>query len=168
MDENTGLVMATYTGLITPFTETMAKVYTVLLTSDVKTADTVRKEVSLTKTVAYVALNKLAEQGLVKKINSKPTQYYCTDPIQAFENIVKTKVHDERKQKLEQAILKGSVQSSKEYLIKIGAGSQTKLINHKTMQFTNDYKELIEIKQRIENIIREMPEKEKQMAFTKL
>ncbi|MDO8428326.1 MAG: helix-turn-helix domain-containing protein [Candidatus Diapherotrites archaeon] len=165
MDENLKLVIASYKGILEQFSKSIAKVYLSLLTSDVKTAIVIQKETQLQPATVYYALINLEKNGLIKKTNSMPASYFCSDPIKAFEQIAKTKVLNERKQKLEQVILNTSNGHSIEYVIKIGNGNQTKLINQTTMQEASNYKELIELKQRIEQKIKEIPESEKQLVF---
>jgi len=150
--EEEALLLQVYSDLINGFGVNHSKVYYSLLSSEVKTAKQVIDETAICKATVYSVLKGLIECELIGCTNSNPRSYYLVDPIKAFTR----KVEQRRKQLLkrmkvlEKIIESGENEEKQEFVIRIGRGNQTKIINAKTKELVKDKCEMLQVKREIE------------------
>jgi len=157
--EEEALLLQVYSDLINGFGVNHSKIYFSLLTSEVKTAKQVIEETAICKATVYSVLKDLIECGLINCSNSNPRNYFILDPVKVFNK----KVEDKRKtllrriSKLEKVIANGDGEGSQEFLIKIGKGNQTKIINAKTKEQVKNRHEVLLVKRQIDKFVKEIP-----------
>lgn len=161
MRQEEALLVQVYSDLIDGFGVNHSKVYYSLLTSEVKTARQVVSETGVCKATVYSVLKELIDAGLINCSNSSPRNYFILDPVKAFNKKVeqKRKTLLKRMRKLERVIANDSGEESREFLIKIGKGNQTRIINVKTKEQVRDKREALEVKREIDEFVRAIPEK---------
>jgi len=159
--EEEALLLQVYSDLINGFGVNHSKIYFSLLSSEVKTAGQVIEETGVCKATVYSVLKDLIECGLINCSNSNPRNYFILDPVKVFNKKVeeKKKALLKRIGKLEKVIANGNGEESQEFLIKIGKGNQTKIINAKTKEQIKDKHKALEVKKQVEEFIRNIPEK---------
>lgn len=162
MREEEALLVEVYEDLIEGFGVNHSKIYYCLLSSEVKTANQIINETGVCKATVYAVLKNLIESSLLNCSNSNPRNYFLADPVKAFNKKVeeKRKTLLKRVKKLEKVIANGDSEESQVFLIKIGKGSQTKIINAKTKEQINNKTEALLVKRQIEELIKTIPEKE--------
>ena len=119
-----------FNGLIDGFGLNHAQAYYALLSSEVKTAKQLIQETGVNQATTYAVLRELLKWELIQCSKTNPTHYFIDNPMKSFEQQVKKKeqgINDKRK-RLEDLIAQDTDESEK-YLIKIGKGQQTKLVN---------------------------------------
>ena len=155
-----------FNGLVDGFGLNHAQVYYTLLSSEIKTAKQVIDETGVNQATTYAVLRELLKWELIQHSNTNPTSYYIDNPIKDFEQQVKKReklINFKRKQ-LENLIIKDYSEDEK-YLIKIGKGKQTKLFNALTKKELRYREELVKVKQSLDLLLKEAPEKEKKYAY---
>ncbi len=155
-----------FNGVIDSFGLNHARVYYTLLSSEVKTAKQLIETTNVNQATTYAVLRELLKWELIKHSNTNPTSYFIDNPMKTFEQQVKRKekiINTKRKQ-LENLIASDTDETEK-YIIKIGKGQQTKLVNVLTKKEIKYKGELIKIKESLDKMLKEAPEKEKRYAF---
>ncbi len=155
--------MQVYSDLIDGFGVNHARAYFCLLSSEVKTARQVIEETGICKATIYSVLKELIDADLVDCSNSNPRNYFILDPVRVFNKKVeeKRKALLKRLDTLEKVIANGDSEESQEFLIKVGKGNQTKIINARTKEQIKDKHEALEVKKQIDEFVRAIPEKRK-------
>ncbi len=164
MKEEEALLVQVYSDLIDGFGTNHARVYFSLLSSEVKTARQIMDETGICKATVYAVLKELINCGLIRCSNTTPRNYFILDPVKVFTQ----KVEEQKKKllkrlrKLEKVIENGNGEAEEEFLIKIGRGKQTKLINLRTKEQIKSRDEALQVKKYLEEFIREIPEKKRE------
>ncbi len=155
MDKEILSLKKIYSGIVPGFGVNHAKIYYALLSSEVKTAKQLIEETGVCQPITYSVLNNLIENQLISKNNVKPSGFFLNDPIKTyFKKTEKTRKQFEKgKKELENIILSDSEEKLQKFIIEIGKGNQTKLINSETKQEIKEAYELKAIKKEIEEII---------------
>jgi len=155
-----------FNGLIEGFGLNHARVYYALLSSEVKTANQLIQETKVNQATTYAVLRELLRWELIKNSNTTPTNYFIEDPVKTFEKQVhkiEKGINDKRRQ-LEDLIASDKDETEK-YLIKIGQGQQTKLVNMLTKKEITYKEELLKIRESLDTMLKEAPEKEKKYSY---
>jgi len=155
-----------FSGLVEGFGLNHARVYYALLSSEVKTAKELVEETNVNQATTYAVLRELIKWELIKRGNMNPTTYFTDNPIKNFEQQVKRKekVINTKRRLLEDLIAQDTDETEK-YLIKIGKGQQTKLVNMLTKKEIRYREELMQIKDSLDKMLKEAPTKEKQLTY---
>jgi len=156
------LLIEVYSDLIDGFGVNHSRIYFSLLSSEVKTAKQVMDETDVCKAVVYSVLKELVESDLIGCTNSNPRNYFLADPVKAFNRKVeqKRKTLLKRLKLLEKVIENGDSEETQEFVIRIGKGSQTKIINAKTKEPLKDKYEVLQVKREIETVFRKISNKD--------
>ena len=165
MDQDALELKKVFNDLIKGFGLNHARLYYTLISSEVKTAKQLIEETSVNQATTYAILRELLKWELIKHSNTNPTSYYIDNPMKTFEQQVKKKekiINTKRKQ-LENLIASDTDETEK-YLIKIGKGQQTKLVNVLTKKEIKYRGELMRIRESLDRMMRDAPEKEKRYA----
>jgi len=151
-----------FSGLTDSFGLNHAKVYYTLLSSEVKTAKQLIEETKVNQATTYAVLRELLKWELIKHSNTNPTSYFIDNPMKTFERQVKKKekIINTKRRQLEKLIASDTDETEK-YLIKIGKGHQTKLVNVLTKKEITYREELVRIRESLDRMLKEAPEKEK-------
>ena len=164
MKEEESLLIQVYSDLIDGFGTNHARVYFCLLSSEVKTARQIMDGTGICKATVYAVLKELINCGLIRCSNTTPRNYFILDPVKVFTQKVEERKRKllKRLRKLEKVIENGTAEDDEEFLIKIGRGKQTKLINLKTKEQIKNRGEALQVKKYLEEFIRKIPEKGKE------
>ena len=155
-----------FNDLVPGFGINHARAYYSLLSSDVKTAKQLIHETGVNQATTYAVLRDLLKWELIMYSNTNPTSYYIGNPLKTFERQVKKreKVIFSKRRQLEDLIAQDTDESEK-FLIKIGKGHQTKLMNVITKKELKYRGELMQVKESLDKMLKEAPEKEKRYAY---
>lgn len=155
MDKEILSLKKIYSGIVPGFGVNHAKIYYTLLSSEVKTAKQIIQETGVCQPITYSVLNDLIENQLIQKNNIKPSGYFLKDPIKTYyQKTEKARKEMEKgKKELQNIILNDSQEKLQKFIIEIGKGNQTKLVNYETKQEIKEAYELKAIKKEIEEII---------------
>ena len=167
MNKQSLLLKEVFSDLIPGFGLQHAQIYASLFSSDVKTSTQIIGESGIARSRAYMLLDDLIKWDFVGCTNTRPKSYFLKDPVEFLQE----KIFEERKklkQKIRQLgnLIEETSEGTEAFVIKIGNGKQTKLINTKTKTEINDYNKLVEVKKEIEELIKASPERKKEyMAY---
>ena len=155
-----------FNGIIDSFGLNHARIYYTLISSEVKTAKQLIEEAGVNQATTYAVLRELLKWELIKASNTNPTNYYIDDPLKTFEQQVKKKekIINAKRTQLENLIASDTDEIEK-YLIKIGKGQQTKLVNVLTKKEITYREELVKIRESLDKMLRAAPTKDKQVAY---
>ncbi len=151
-----------FNGIVQGFGLNHARVYYTLLSSEVKTTKQLIEETNVNQATTYAVLRELLKWELIKHSNTNPTTYFIDNPMKTFEQQVKKKekiINTKRKQ-LENLIA-SDLDETEKYLIKIGKGQQTKLVNVLTKKEITYREELVKIRESLDKMLKEAPERGK-------
>ena len=125
--------------LVPYFGTNHAKIYTVLLSGEVKTAKHLAQECNIAKNKVYQVLNDLINYGLLCSTNTHPITYYCKKPGKEIDRLVNKKINllTGLPIQLQKIIDEDETEGEKTYLVRI-KGLQTKLVDHKTKAIIKD------------------------------
>lgn len=125
--------------LVPYFGTNHAKIYTVLLNGEVKTAKHLAQECNIAKNKVYQTLNDLIDYGLLCSTNTHPITYYCKKPGKEIDRLVNKKVNllTGLPGQMQKIIDEDETEGEKTYLVRI-KGLQTKLVDHKTKAIIKD------------------------------
>ena len=161
MRQEEALLVEIYSDLIEGFGVNHSRIYFSLLSSEVKTAKQVIDETDVCKATVYSVLKELIESDLIGCTSSNPRNYFLADPVKAFNKKVeqKRKTLLKRLKLLEKVIENGDSEEVQEFVIRIGRGKQTKIINSKTREQITGKHEALEVKRQVEDFIKNIPQK---------
>jgi len=166
LDEQALELKKIFDSLVNGFGLNHARAYYTLLSSEPKTAKQVIAETGVNQATTYAVLRDLIKWSLVKVSNTNPASYYTENPLKTFEQQTKRieKTIEAKRKQLEELILKDTDETEK-YLIKIGKGQQTKLVDAITKREVKYREELVQIRNSLDQMLKEAPEKEKKYAY---
>lgn len=155
-----------FKGLVKGFGLNHGQIYYALMSSEVKTAPQLIQETGVNQATTYSVLRDLVKWELIEFSNTAPTNYFTNDPIKTFEKVAKLqeKKIQKRRKLLENIIIADSQEEARKYLLKIGKGDQLKLFDMMTKKELKYREELLQVKERVDRLLKEAPEKERKNA----
>ncbi len=151
-----------FNGMIDSFGLNHARVYYILISSEVKTAKQLVQETGINQATVYAVLRELIKWDLIQQSNTNPASYYIGNPMKTFEKQVRKKEKIiTGKRKLLEDLIASDVDESEKYLIKIGKGEQTKLVNVLTNKELRYREEMVKVRDSLDKMLRAAPVKEK-------
>lgn len=141
-----------FSELIPGFGINHGKIYSCVLTSQVKTASQIIKETKICKQIVYKILKELIRWELIQKNNCSPACYFLNEPMKIYEKKTKKK-HTEGQKELEKIIEKLSQNQGKKYVVTIGDETQTKIVNvidFNTKKIVKEKEQIQQLKEKLD------------------
>jgi len=156
MDPDVDVVLDYYRHLFPDFTIKHACIYKYLWRIEPASPETIMQETGTPKTTLYYILKDLLHEGLVNRTNFKPVCFYANPPVKSYNSHLKkvlTKL-EKGANKIGQLLENSTSQSEEIYLVKKDGGQQ-KLILKQNRETIDDIQQLSEIKQALEQQIKQ-------------
>lgn len=146
--------------LVPSFGLNHAKIYSALISREVKNATQLMQETSVSGTKTYKALNDLIKYELVYSTRDRPTAYYTKNPTKDLNNLVNKKISllEKKPETLKEILNNWQENDQKSYLIQI-SGTQTKITDSYNKIIVKNETEIKTIRKQLDTMLEEMEKK---------
>lgn len=163
MDEKILRIRSLFQDVVPSFGITHAKVYSALMSGEVKTAKQLSGETSISHNKIYSLLKDLIREKIVHHTNTNPINYHTRDPAKTYERIVNRRIAllEKLPEEFDKIVSSNPTENDeKEYLIKF-CGKQTRLFDNKNKAMVQETNEARQIVKQLNIYIEELkPKKE--------
>lgn len=157
LEENAMEFKKVFQEIIPRFHTNHGKVYYALFSSETKTAEQIAEQTKICRQTVYRTLTDLIKWQLTQKNNCNPTNYFIKEPMKIYQQKTKniTKKIETSQNKLEEMIQKTTEEQEnlkQKFMIVIGPGTQTKLVNYNTKKEVKKKHEIQYIRKQLDCI----------------
>ncbi len=162
VEEEIVKIQEIFAEVLAGFSYNHAKIYSSLLSSEVKAVKQIVNETGFGASLVYKILNDLSNFGLISKTNMQPASYYIQKPILTYNSFIKkqTRLLEENKNILKQIAYKKTSEGKNRYVVDEFPNGEIQITNANTKTPVKEHSEMTRLHKIIDEAEKRLPKEE--------